>query len=122
MKDAKGHGSNPGAHSAGIEKAVKPQMSATAFARLVADAKAQSKQTDDLTAQVIAARSAVFEHASGKKLFVSPSLEHDGLRATSFDEKGEPLGHREYPGYDKLGLRSEISMALSGGYKLKARK
>lgn len=121
MKDAKGHGSNPGAHSSGIA-AIKPQMSAVEFAQLVAKSKAQSKQTDDITAQVTAARIGVFEHPSGKKLFVSPSLEHDGLRATSFDEKGEPQGHREYPGYDSLGLRSEISMALSGGYKLKARK
>jgi hypothetical protein len=117
MKDAKGHGSD--AHNAGIEKLPTPTMTKEEFARLVADAKTQSAQTDKITEKVIADRAAKFVHPSGRALLVSPSLDPGGgLRATSFDEHGEPVGHREYPSHDSLGLRSEISMALGGGFKL----
>lgn len=121
MKDALGHGSN--AHNSGIDNLPKPKMSAEEFKALVTDAKVRSDQTDKVTAAIIAARTGKFEHPSGRVLFISPSLDPGGgLRATSFDEHGEPLGHREYPGHDNLGLRSEISTALSGGYKLKGGK
>lgn len=118
MKDALGHGSN--AHNAGIEKLPTPAMTKDEFMRLVAEARESSARTDKIAAKVAADRIGKFEHASGRMMLVSPSFESkDGLRATSFDEHGEPLGHREYPAHDTLGLRSEISMALSGGYKLK---
>lgn len=120
MKDAKGHGSDAGAHASGVEKVGK--MSKAEFTQLVAKSKADSARTDQVTAEVRTNGGASFDHPSGKRLVVTPSLDNkDGLRATSLDEDGEPLGHREYPAYDVQGLRSEVSMAISGGYKYKAR-
>ncbi len=115
MKDALGHGSN--AHGSGIA-ALPPKMSADEFKQLVAKSRADSERTDKITQWVTEHRVGEFNHPSGRMMLISPSFEHSGLRATSFDEKGEALGHREYPAHDNLGLRSEVSMALSGGYKL----
>ena len=118
MKDALGHGSDGrGLHAGGVEK-----LSAEQFQQLVAKSKVDSARADQITAEVRANGGASFEHSSGKRMVVSPSIENKaGLRATSFDEHGEPLGHREYPAHDTLGLRSEVSMALSGGFNYKAR-
>jgi hypothetical protein len=121
MKDALGHGSDAGAHSAGI-KALPPKMSAEAFQALVAKSKEDSERADRITAEVRTNRGGTFEHGSGKMMLVSPSFEGDGLRATSFDKDGEAQGHREYPSYDQQGLRSEVSMALSGGFQYKGDK
>ena len=120
MKDALGHGSS--AHGAGIEAAVPSKMSAERFQQFVAQSKANSARADQITDEVRSNGSASFEHPSGRLMVVSPSFEGSGgLRATSFDKDGEAWGHREYPAHDVQGLRSEISMALGGGFKYRGR-
>ena len=121
MKDAKGHGSNPrGTHASAIDAAVPPKMTRAEFQALVRKSRDDSAMVDRITDKVIAAGTGEFNHPSGKMMLVSGSFaDKTGLRATSFGADGEALGHREYPSYDKQGLRSEISMALSGGFKLK---
>lgn len=121
MKDAKGHGSNPGAHASGIVKAVEPKMTAAGFAEMVAESRARSHEADRYLGEVLRTNQAVFENGN-RKMLISKSLDPNyDLRATDFDERG-PSGHREYKRGDLRGLKDEIFQALAGGYKLKAKK
>jgi hypothetical protein len=89
---------------------------------LLAESKAQSKLADDITAEVIASpnQHAVFVSSKdpSRKVLISRSLDPDyDLRVTNFDARGAS-GHREYKASDVAGLRSEVSIALGGGYQL----
>lgn len=115
MKDAKGHGSDPGAHSAGVTA-----MSKTAFADLLAQTRARIEESRGVVEQALAGGNPHLVMTNGsRKIALTKSLDPNyAYRVTNFDDQG-PVGHREYGANSVHQVQSEISQALSSGYKVR---